>query len=162
MPFQDVLAANSTYTDLHERAASGSASKGLAIVTCIDSRIRPLAAFGMGIGDIKIIRNAGARVTDDVLRSLLIAVHALDVNRIALIQHTDCAGANATQESLAELVRQHTGNEVGDFDFLTIDDQEATLRSDAQKIRDCPLMPDDIEVGGFIFDIDSGALTQLA
>lgn len=131
------------------------------MVTCIDSRIDPLATLGLKPGDAKIIRNAGARVTDDVLRSLIIAAHALGVDRIALVQHTDCGVAANTQASLTDMVESSTGAPVGDLDFLTIDDQAATLRSDAEIVRACPLLPADTEIGAFIFDVRSGLLERV-
>ncbi|MFT4050217.1 MAG: carbonic anhydrase [Solirubrobacterales bacterium] len=161
MPFSDILTANAAYSSDHEELANGRARRGLAIVTCIDTRIDPLEAFGLIPGDAKIIRNAGARVTDDVLRTLIIASHALGVNRIALIQHTDCGVANNTQESLTSLVETDTHESVGDLDFLTITDQRAVLHEDSQKIRDCKLLPTGTEVGEFIFDVHSGKLTPV-
>ncbi len=162
MPFQDILNANERYAADHEELANGRARRGLAIVTCIDTRIDPLAAFGLIPGDAKVIRNAGARVTDDVLRTLIIASHVLGVNRIALIQHTDCGVANNTQETIVEVVEDLTGESVGDLDFLAIDDQEAVLAADAQRIRDCKLLPEGIEVGKFMFDVHSGKLSLVA
>lgn len=159
MPFTDILTANSAYAADHEELANGRARRGLAIVTCIDTRIDPLEAFGLIPGDAKVIRNAGARVTDDVLRTLIIASHALGVNRIALIQHTDCGVANNTQDSLTQIVETQTGESIGELDFLTIDDQISTLHKDSQKIRDCKLLPEGTEVGEFIFDVHSGKLT---
>lgn len=161
MPFSDILTANANYAADHEELANGQARRGLAIVTCIDTRIDPLAAFGLIPGDAKVIRNAGARVTDDVLRTLIIASHVLGVNRVALIQHTDCGVANNTQETIVEVVEDLTGESVGDLDFLAIDDQASTLTADADKIRSCKLLPTGIEVGEFMFDVVSGKLTQL-
>lgn len=162
MPFQDILNANELYAADHEELANGRARRGLAIVTCIDTRIDPLAAFGLIPGDAKVIRNAGARVTDDVIRTLIIASHVLGVNRVALIQHTDCGVANNTQETIVEVVEDLTGETVGDLDFLAIDDQETVLAADAQKIRDCKLLPDGIEVGKFMFDVHSGKLSLVS
>ncbi|MGH2905168.1 MAG: beta-class carbonic anhydrase [Solirubrobacterales bacterium] len=162
MPFSDILTANAAYSADHDELSNGRARRGLAIVTCVDTRIDPLAAFGLIPGDAKVIRNAGARVTDDVLRSLVIVTHALGVSRIALIQHTDCGVATNTQDSLEELVQQETGNTAADVDFLTIGDQIATLHADAEKIRSNPLLPTGTEVGEFMFDVRSGKLEQIA
>jgi carbonic anhydrase len=161
VPFTDILTANAAYAADHEELANGRARRGLAIVTCIDTRIDPLKAFGLIPGDAKVIRNAGARVTEDVLRSLVIASHVLGVNRVALIQHTDCGVAKNDQETITEVVEDLTGEKVGDFDFLTIADQLETLRVDAEKIRSYRLMPQGTEVGTFMFDVHSGALTQV-
>ncbi|MFY9264758.1 MAG: carbonic anhydrase [Solirubrobacterales bacterium] len=161
MPFTDILTANRTYAAEHKELASGRARRGLAIVTCIDSRIDPLAAFGLIPGDAKVIRNAGARVTDDVLRTLTIATHVLGVDRIALVQHTDCGVAENDQSAIAGVVEANTGRPIGDIDFLAIDDQIATLRADAEKIRRFGLLPAEIEVGEFMFDVRGGGLEQV-
>lgn len=161
MPFSDILKANAAYAADHEELASGQARRGLAIVTCIDTRIDPLAAFGLIPGDAKVIRNAGARVTDDVLRGLIIASHVLGVERVALIQHTDCGVARNDQASITAVVEENTGNRPDDLDFMTIDDQRAVLSVDAARIRSCELLPDGTEVGEFMFDVVSGRLDQV-
>jgi carbonic anhydrase len=161
MPFTDILTANAQYTRQHEELAGGNARRGLAVVTCIDSRIDPLPALGLLTGDAKIVRNAGARVTDDVLRTLIIATHVLGVDRIALMQHTDCGVAGNTQQSLERVVEDATGESAHLIDFLTIDDQRTTLRADAEKLRRCRLLPAGTEVGEFIFDVRSGRLEQV-
>ena len=89
--FADVLAANETYADdFPLPGLPAHAAKGLAVLTCIDSRIEPLAMLGLVPGDAKILRNAGARVTDDVLRTLVLASYLLGVDRAMVIAHTDC------------------------------------------------------------------------
>ena len=96
--FDDILAANAQYVaEFQSSALTGQAARGLAIITCIDSRIAPLAIVGMQPGDAKIIRNAGARVTDDVLRTLVLATHLLNVSRILVMPHTDCRMASGTE-----------------------------------------------------------------
>ena len=78
--FDDLLAANAEYTKSFQYSElTGSAAKGLAIVTCMDSRINPLSVVGMRSGDAKILRNAGARVTEDVIRTLVLATYLLNV-----------------------------------------------------------------------------------
>lgn len=162
MPFNDILSANADYSGHHKDLPNGRARRGLAIVTCIDSRIDPLEAFGLAPGDAKVLRNAGARVTEDVLRSLIIAAHLLGVNRVALIQHTDCGGASADQQKVAGIVESITGNSAEGMDFMMIDDQIETLHSDSQLIRDCPLMPAGTEVGEFMYDVHSGKLSEVS
>ena len=126
----------------HEVADSGVARRGLAIVTCIDSRIDPLAVFGLEPGDAKILRNAGARVTDDVERGLALAVAALGVVRIAVVQHTDCKLTAADDAELVAAVAAGHGSAEDGFDPLAISDQPATLRSrrraDCWRARCCP------------------------
>lgn len=161
MPFTDILTANRLYAATHEELASGRARRGLAIVTCIDSRIDPLAALGLIPGDAKVVRNAGARVTDDVLRTLIVATHILGVDRIALMQHTDCGMAENSQADIEKVVCESAAESSG-IDFLTIDDQIETLHEDAKRLRECSHFPPGIEVGEFIFDVAHGGLTQVA
>jgi carbonic anhydrase len=162
MPFTDILRSNAAYARDHEELSSGQARRGLAIVTCIDTRIDPLEAFGLIPGDAKVIRNAGARVTDDVLRTLVVATHVLGVERVALIQHTDCGMAKNDQAAIEQLVKERTGQSAEGVDFLTIEDQRAILQTDADRIRGHKLLPAGIEVGEFIFDVHNGALEQIS
>ena len=96
--FADVVDANSKFvSSFEDEHLTGTARKGLAIVTCMDSRITPLAVVGMKSGDAKILRNAGARVTDDVLRTLVLATYLLAVDRVLVMPHTDCRMASGDQ-----------------------------------------------------------------
>ena len=162
--FDDLLDANRRYrTQFHDSGVAGKAAKRLAVLTCIDSRIDPLALLGLRPGDAKIIRNAGARVTDDALRSLVIAVNLLDVDRVCVVQHTDCAMTGATEEEFRARVARasgadETGPEFAGWKFLATTDQKAALRDDIRKLTACPLLPSGLTVGAFIFDVHSGEL----
>jgi carbonic anhydrase len=157
--FDDVLAANRRYrSQFHDSGVAGVAAKGLAVLTCIDSRIDPLALLGLRPGDAKIIRNAGARVTDDALRSLVIAVNLLGVDRVCVVQHTECAMIGETDDHLRARIEAATGRDATGWEFLTSTDQLTTLHDDIERIVTCPLVPRDIHVGGFIFDVHSGEL----
>ena len=91
--FDDIFAANAEFINgFKSQELTGEAKKGLAIITCMDSRIDPLRIVGMKAGDAKILRNAGARVTEDVLRTLILATTLLNVDRILVMPHTDCLG----------------------------------------------------------------------
>jgi len=157
--FDDLLAANRSYqSHFEDTGLPGRAAKGLAVLTCIDSRIDPLAMLGLKPGDAKIIRNAGARVTSDALRSLVLAVNLLAVERICLVQHTDCAMAGRTDDDVRARIKEVRGVESSEWEFHTMTDQMSTIASDAGLIRACPLMPEHLEVGCFIFDVRTGAL----
>src|SRR5437016_2269810 len=89
--FDDLLTANIAYADAFADAGlQPVAARGLAILTCMDSRIDPLGMLGLRKGDAKILLNAGARVTDDALRTLVLAAHLLGVTRVLVVQHTGC------------------------------------------------------------------------
>ena len=157
--FADLFEGNDRYASVpHEVAPTGVARRGLGIVTCIDSRIDPLAVFGLVPGDAKILRNAGARVTPDVLRTLALAVAALGVTRIAVVQHTDCKMANASPAELAEALEQATGTSHPEFDPLAIDDQARVLEHDVAAVLASPLIADGTVVTGLLYDLLSGRL----
>jgi len=99
--FDDLFEANKEFIkEFKSQDLTGQAKKGLAIVTCMDSRIDPLKIVGMKAGDAKILRNAGARVTEDVLRTLILATNLLNVNRVLVMPHTDCKMASGSEEQI--------------------------------------------------------------
>lgn len=126
----------------------------LAIVTCMDSRIDVFAALGLKINEAHIIRNAGGRVTEDVLRSLALSSHALGVTGVVVMQHTECGLLNKTNEALREL----TG---ADLEFLPIHDHEATLRADIDKLRETPFLSTLEVLGGLVFDVETGDVREV-
>ncbi len=157
--FTDILAANAVYSEsFHLGGMRPEAARGLAVLTCIDSRIEPLAMLGLVPGDAKILRNAGARVTPDALRSLVLAVHLLGVERIAVIQHTRCKMTQATDEELRVEITARSGASADGWEFLAIDHPPTVLASDLAVLRACPLIPEDIAVIGLMYDVDSGLL----
>jgi len=160
--FDDVLEANRHYqAAFHDSGLRGTAAKGLAVLTCIDSRIDPLAMLGLERGDAKIIRNAGARVTDDALRSLVLAVNLLNVRRVCVVQHTDCAMVGRTDDDIRARIAAQSGADAGGWQFLATTDRDAALDADLARIASCPLLPAYLEVGGFLFDFRTGALQQV-
>ncbi len=160
--FDDMLAANATYADSFvDLALPGQAGKGLAVVTCMDSRIDPLGMLGLSKGDAKIMRNAGGRVTEDVLRTLVLAVHLLGVERVLVVEHTECKMASATDEQVHTAIREASGIDTRSLEFRTMSDQLATLTDDVQKVRSSPYLPASVEVGGFLYDVRTGRLREV-
>ena len=160
--FDDLLEANRRYqTSFHQAGLAGKAARHLAVLTCIDTRIDPLAMLGLKPGDAKIIRNAGARVTEDALRSLVLATNLLDVTRVCVVQHTDCAMVGSTDDELRERIGAQRGVDASGWSFLATTDQVGTLRQDLKLIQTCELIPDGTEVGGFVFDVHTGGLVAL-
>ena len=160
--FADLFEANARYAAVkHEVFPSGVARRSLAIVTCIDSRIDPLAVFGLVPGDAKILRNAGARVTPDVLRTLALAVAVLGVTRIAVVQHTDCKMESAPPGELRRAVEESVGTPLPDFDPLAIDDHTTTLAHDVSAVLDSGLIAAGTVVAGLVYDLHSGRLSTV-
>jgi carbonic anhydrase len=159
--FDDLLAANREFAaDFDLSGFDGVAHAGVAIVTCMDSRIDPLRMLGLKAGDAKIFRNPGGRITPQAMEALVLGVHLLNVERILVVPHTRCAVASNTEAELRERVAASAGQDASWQPFHVIADQEAALREDVQKVRSHPLVPDTIEVGGFIYDVDTGLLDQ--
>lgn len=159
--FDDVLAANEGYVASFDRAGlTGRAAKGLAVLTCMDSRIDPLSALGLEPGDAKILRNAGARVTDDVLRTLVLASHLLGVDRVMVIAHTDCRMVGGSDDDVHEAIRAGGGPDTRSLTFQVTTDQRGALAEDVQRIRSSPYL-DGLRVGGFLYDVGSGQITRL-
>jgi carbonic anhydrase len=155
--FDDLLAANRSYAERFTSSGlQGRAARGLAVVTCMDSRIEPLQMLGLSNGDAKILRNAGARVTDDVLRTLVLAVHLLGVERVMVVAHSDCRMATVTDEQVHEAIRDSAGIDTRSLEFRTMDDQVASLAEDVQRIRSSPYLPDGLPVVGCRYDVATG------
>jgi carbonic anhydrase len=160
--FDDLVAANAAYADSFALTGlKAHAARGLAVVTCMDSRIEPLNALGLRPGDAKIMRNAGARVTEDVLRTLVLAVHLLGVDRILVMPHSRCAMAGQEEAAVHEDIDSRTGLDTRSLEFRTVTDQVAALDTDLQRIRSWPWIPVTIPVAGAVYDVDTGRLGPL-
>jgi len=129
-------------------------------VTCMDSRIVPLDMLGLHYGDAKIFRNPGGRVTPQALEALVLGVHLLGVDRILVVPHTRCAMASATEEELHRRISESAGVDASWQPFHVVDDQLEALREDVLRVRAHPLIPERVRIGGFLYDVDTGRLTQ--
>ena len=159
--FADVLGANQAYAARYQHGdLEATAARGLAVLTCMDSRIDPLNMLGLSPGDAKILRNAGARVTDDVLRTLALASFLLGVRRVMVVAHTGCRMATGGEEDIHDAIRDAGGPDTRSISFLTTTDQEAALADDVQRVRSWPFLGD-VAVGGFLYDLDTGRLRQV-
>ena len=160
--FKDALAANDEYIKTFKYSElTGTAQQGLAIVTCMDSRINPLSVVGMKSGDAKILRNAGARVTDDVLRTLVLATYLLGVERILIMPHTNCRMAQVDDVEIHREIDTKHGIDTSEIEFKTVPDQRQALIEDVQKVRSYKLINKDVVVGGAIYDVATGKITPV-
>lgn len=158
--FDALLAANETYVRSGDHVSlTAPPRRKLAVLTCMDARIDPLAAFGLTVGDAKIFRNAGARATPDAIRSLLVAVAALGVRNIAVVQHTQCGVARPGDE-LRAVVREGSGADLEDVGTWALANPDADLAADVEALRSAPGF-EDVAVAGFRYDVADGRLHQL-
>jgi carbonic anhydrase len=158
-PFDDLLTANREFAAEFDLGGfDGVAHAGVAIVTCMDSRIDPLRMLGLRHGDAKIFRNPGGRVTPQALEALVLGVHLLGVRRILVVPHTRCAMASATEAELRERVGDSAGLDASWQSFGVVADQGAALGEDVRKVTSHPLIGDRAAVGGFLYDVDTGLL----
>ncbi|HEU4567560.1 MAG TPA: carbonic anhydrase [Marmoricola sp.] len=161
--FDDLLAANADFAaDFQYGGFDGIARAGVALVTCMDSRIDPLGMIGLKPGDAKIFRNPGGRVTPSAMEALVLGVHLLNVSRILIVPHTRCAVASNSEEDLRRRIEESAGVDASWQPINVITNQVRALAEDVHKVKSHPLIPDSVAVGGFIYDVDSGLLKQEA
>lgn len=160
--FDHFLSANEAYVALHGTAHLPLKPKTrVAIVTCMDSRLHVAQALGLALGDAHILRNAGGRVTEDMIRSLVVSQQQMGTREIVVLHHTDCGAQTFTNEGFARQLRDSLGVEVGDRDFLPFTDVEASVREDMAILRQSPLIPDDVVINGAVYDVDTGRMTPV-
>ena len=154
----DVLDANDAYSGdgFAHAGRPPQPARHLAIVTCMDARMDVLPALGLAVGDAHIVRNAGGRVSDDVIRSLVVSSHVLGTREVGVIHHTTCGMGGVTNDDLAE----RTG--VRGIDFLPFDDLDDSVRVDVAALEASPHLPKDLTVWGAVYDTDTGRLRVVA
>ena len=161
-PFDDLLAANEEFAARFPYAdVQGVARAGVAIVTCMDARIAPLEIVGLRLGDAKVVRNPGGRVTPVAMEALVLAVHLLGVDRIMVVPHTRCAMASSTQDEMRTRVGDSAGADASSLTFSVVEDQKQALADDVRAVRENPWIPDSVAVGGFLYDVENGRLDRV-
>lgn len=127
----------------------------------MDSRLHVAQALGLALGDAHILRNAGGRVTEDMIRSLVISQQQLGTREIVVLHHTDCGAQTFTNEEFGVQLRRDLGVDVAGQDFLPFTDIEESVREDIALLKQSPLIPDDVEISGAIYDVDTGRMTEV-
>jgi carbonic anhydrase len=179
---QEVLGANQRYAaDFGDKAKLAMPpARRFAILTCMDARLDPAKFAGLAEGDAHVIRNAGGRASDDAIRSLVISYKLLGTREWFVIHHTNCGMEFFTDDVMRGLlansletaaltdkgfqdVGKGPGSRAGEYvEWLTIRDQEQSVRDDVQRIREHPLVPKNIAIFGYIYDVKSGRLVEVA
>jgi len=163
MSFDDLLARNAEYAATFADANfDGVARAGVCIVTCMDSLIEPLGMLGLHLGDAKILRSPGGRVTTSVMNGCVLGVQLLEVDRIMIIPHTRCAMATGTDEDVRRRIREVNGINASWMTFGSSPDQMTRVHEDVEMVKSHPLIMGRAEVGGFMYDVDTGRLEQIA
>jgi len=161
--FDDLLEHNRKFASSFDlQGFDGVAKSGVAIVTCMDSRLDPLGMVGLVPGDAKILRNPGGRATERTLVALVLATNLLNVDRVLLVQHTRCAMASKSERELLMDITKAAGTDASWLDLGAIDDQHLSIVEDVHRVSSHPLIGDHVKVGGFLYDVDSGLLDQVA
>ena len=159
----ELLASNEHFAaSFSQEELSRFPARKLAILTCMDSRIFPYKMLGLTEGDAHVIRNAGARVTPDVIRSLIISHNVLGTREIVIIHHTECGMQRVADETLRMGLHKTYGVEPEELDFLLFTDHNQTLRDDIAALRASPFIPNWIPIAGLLYDVKTGKLEQVA
>ena len=178
---EQVLQANAEYVAKFGDKArlAMPPARHFAILTCMDARLDPAKYGGLREGDAHVVRNAGGRVTDDAIRSLVISHKLLGTTEWFVIHHTNCGMETFTDQVMRQLLEQSLdtavldgggwkdvgrgpGSTEGEFiDWLTIDDQRRSLVRDVQRLRAHPLVPRDVAIHGYLYDVASGRLQKV-
>ena len=158
----DLLDANEHYS---ETFAWGELTReprrGYAVVTCMDARIVPTQMLGIAYGDANVLRNAGAVVTEDILRSLIVSHHLLGTNQALVVGHTDCGLQAFSDQQIADRIEAELGVSVPTR-FLAFEDVDASVVGSVTRIRGCELLPRTYSASGFVYDVRTGRLRQVA
>lgn len=136
-------------------------ARRVAVVTCMDARLHPEKFLGLELGDAHVIRNAGGRVSEDAIRSLVISERLLGTEEILVIHHTDCGMQTFSNEDLIAKIKEDLGVDATGRDFLPFSDLEQSVRDDVETLRNSDLIPDDISISGAIYDVRSGELREV-
>lgn len=179
---KEVLAANERYASTFGNKANlaMAPSRQFAILTCMDARLDPAKFAGLAEGDAHVIRNAGGRASDDAIRSLVISHKLLGTREWFVIHHTGCGMELFTDEMMRELLSKSLntasldangwrnsghgpGSRAGDYiDWLTIRDQAQSVAADVERIRFHPLVPAEVAIYGYVYDVKSGRMAEVS
>ena len=157
-----LLAANERYAAVFTKGdLPMPPGRHVSVLVCMDARLHPEKFLGLDEGDAHVIRNAGGRASDDALRSLIISYKLLGTREFVVIHHTDCGMLTFTNDQLRDILRNDLNADASAIDFLPFSDLDESVRQDVQAIRSSPLIPDDISVSGFVFDVKTGRLREV-
>jgi carbonic anhydrase len=158
---EELLEQNRRYAEAYESGLPSPPAKKLAVLACMDARLIPTRFLGLEEGDAHIIRNAGGIATDDAIRSLAISQHLLGTEEIVVIGHTDCGLEKAEEGEALGRIEGKAGQRppwaLGAFESV-----EQSVRHSVGAIRSSPFIPRRQAVRGFVFEVETGRLREVA
>ncbi len=159
---EEVRAANEAYArNFSKGDLPMPPGRKFAVVACMDARLDPARALGLEEGDAHVIRNAGGRAAD-ALRSLAISQQLLGTEAVIIVHHTDCGMLTFDNATMHGICQERLGVDASDIDFLPFSDLEQSVRDDIDIVRSSPLIPDDVAVTGFVYDVTTGRIHEVA
>ncbi len=160
---QKFATANKDYADHFDKGSLPMPpARKVAVVICMDARLDPAQILGLAIGDAHVIRNAGGRVSEDALRSLIISEQLLGTQEIVIVHHTDCGMLTFSNEYLRSHLQEHFHTDASSIDFLPFSDLGQSVRDDIAAVKASPFIPASIAVSGFIYDVTTGELKPVS
>ena len=157
-----LISQNQRYcAEFSSKDVPGIARKELLILTCMDSRIVPHQIFGLNVGDVKVVRNAGGQLNPEVEKDIILATHLLNCHTIIVMPHTKCAMASMPQGVVQHKLTQLSNKDFSNFKPRMIDNAEDRLREDVKSLQNNELIDDEIEILGAIYDVNTGVVDWL-
>jgi carbonic anhydrase len=158
----ELLANNQTYAETFKQTdLSSSPAKRVAVVACMDSRLNVYGVLGLSEGDAHVIRNAGGVITDDAIRSLAISQRLLGTEEIILMHHTDCGMLTFTDDEFRAAIQGETGIKPP-WAAEAFSDLETDVRQSIARIKASPFIPRTDSIRGFVYEIETGRLREVA
>jgi carbonic anhydrase len=158
----ELLKANREYADGFDRGdLPMPPARRFVVVTCMDARIDPAKILGLAEGDAHVLRNAGALLNDDMLRSLVISRWMQDTEEVFVIGHTGCGMVGFTNDTLRAKLREETGADASDIDFEAFSDIDESVRASVARIAGSPYLQG-VTASGWVYDVGTGALREVA
>ncbi len=158
----EMLEANARYAASFTKGnLPAPPGRKVAVLTCMDARLDPAKFLGLQEGDAHVIRNAGGRADQDAIRSLVISYKLLGTREFLVIHHEDCGMLTFTNEDLRRKLREDLGADASNIDFLPFANLDQSVRDDVATLRASPLIPKDIPISGFVYDVRSGRLREV-
>jgi len=156
----DYARNNAEYALTHVGGRPVRPSRHVAVVACMDSRMKIFPMLGLGDGEAHVIRNAGGVVTDDVVRSLAISQRLLGTREIMLVHHTDCGMQKTTEDEFKSALEADTGIRPP-WSVESFSDAEQDIRQSIARLKASPFIPHKDTIRGFVFDVDTGKLNEV-